>query len=281
MVDDYDIIVLGSGVTASLLASELRTRFRLLVLDVPDSIPSRSYASAQSSAIDGELAGATEGRYGDQCVWNLDALKRMLRANGGEPLIAAIHSYSCSADRFTIATSRGIYTGRLVIDCLHGKSPIALHAQLATVAGFLLIYSRIVHAQANVPVCKHQRLSAHGGLVETLPLKNDTVQRTLSVNAAHLRRRSNLDRDLQLGGMDDLCARSALCGGIVSRLRVLRRALDGYLLYGAEEEQLPDNAASLTLVLRTFRPAARWIADRISRNRLSTADLQATPYAVI
>src|ERR1041385_990233 len=127
MVDDYDIIVLGSGVTASLLASELRTRFRLLVLDVPDSIPSRSYASAQSSAIDGELAGATEGRYGDQCVWNLDALKRMLRANGGEPLIAAIHSYSCSADRFTIATSRGIYTGRLVIDCLHGKSPIALH----------------------------------------------------------------------------------------------------------------------------------------------------------
>jgi hypothetical protein len=273
--NDHDVIILGAGVGACLLAAELSRSANVLVLERRGVRRARSYGSIPSAAVESVVADDGATHDGDGSVWDLERLAAVLAERvvfeGGRVLTFESFRATRRQQMMEICADGYQYTTRLVIDCMEYRSPFLAANRFGRIVDTCVIQEgpipvRLAHRIA----VNNIRLSAHFGHLEILPFV-ESSHLSLVVHGSRLRRASNARLDWRIAvntvspeiGAFGCAARST----IVPILQIDRTTRDGFIALQDPEQQV-DASACLRSAFRSYRAISASLLDC-----LATGDL--------
>lgn len=306
----YDVVILGGGIAGLLLASELSSRHKLLLLEKGAAAASTKYwlTDRESADVNPELVSAIDMRYehldfiafdqssyrcrGEYVLWNTERLTSHLRSkinvNGGLVVTdSRFYGYNLRPDRVTIMANSESYDARLAIDCMGYGSPIIYAQGVVDILGYYLLYGATLPlARPLDPVGLHNLiLSKNPGYIEAFPTSTGTVHIILIQAVRDFRPVSVLRDDFNFivkrspySQYLDVDGEREFLGGIIPTGRLKRRALDRIFFFGEAGQANPAaTATALTRMLRNYKQTAQFLAERIDANQLSSRYLENAP----
>jgi hypothetical protein len=284
---DHDVIILGSGAGALLLAAELSRSVHVLVLERRGLQRARSYGSTASGDSHEWLAPAKRATRGqeDVTIWDLERVATItadrIRSAGGEFLLFDSFRALRRQSMTEICANGRHYTARLIVDCMGYRSPFLATVRFGRIVDELVIQEGTIPVHSRRATTVHNiRLSAHAGDLEIFHLKESSYL-SLVVRSSQLTRASDAMLDWRMAvvhaAQDDAVVGSAERSMLVPVLQINRSALDGFVVL-QEPELQPDASACLSRAFESYRSVAASLRDCVAagdvRRQTLTAHVQ-------
>jgi flavin-dependent dehydrogenase len=177
MNTQFDIIVAGAGISGLLLASELSSQKKVLVIETKKELDETKYWVTLKSCLESnvELAAFVDTYFkymdfsdasqnvfrltGDYILWNtvslVNYLKQKIFNNNGEiKFNQRFCGYKSKTNSIELFVNDQCYTTKLFIDCMGYNSPLVLAKDMVRFKGFYLLYGAKLRLQQPIdPIC--------------------------------------------------------------------------------------------------------------------------------
>jgi len=302
-----DVVVAGGGIAGLLIASELATQLKVVLLEQDENLPrgkywlsdgesgrvspaffpciDRIYNQIDFVAYDG-LKASVSGTY---CLWDTDRLIEKLTADfvrsGGDLLTGyRLYSYSQSADSITIRANAEMIKAKLLVDCMGFGSPLVAAKGIASIMGYYILCGCEVRTRdpGIAPVALDNAI-VHGKptYFELFPTSHGTAHAAVIVPARHHKPDRSLKADLNFilqkshySDILDGTVQTRSYFGIIPVGRLYRPALDRIIFFGEAGQTNPAaSATGLSRMLHIYRALAEAIFESIERSKLTGCEL--------
>ena|SRR5258708_26217535 len=177
MSTQFDVVIAGAGVSGLLIASELSTQKKVLVIETKKELQTTKYWVTLKSCMESDteliafvdtyfkhmdFADTHQNKFrlkGDYALWNTISLmgylkQKILRNNGEIKFDQRFCSYKTKTNAIEIFANDQCYTAKLFIDCMGYNSPLILAKDMIRFKGFYLLYgAKLKLKQAIDPIC--------------------------------------------------------------------------------------------------------------------------------
>jgi hypothetical protein len=310
---DYDVIVLGAGISGLLLASALSADHRVLVLEKANTLGSSKYwlTDHNCSAFNPELSAGIDSVYphmdfigydrtsyrcqGPYVLWDKDGLVGLLQAkiaaNRGTFLTGHhFYSYFVNPSSCTVLANDKSFSTRLIIDCMGYASPIIYAKNVIDIYGYYLLYGATFFSSRPIdPVALHNvALDKHPAYIEAFPTRDARLHLTVIIPSKTARSVGSLKEQFAFitrkstyaSFIDTHKGSPEFLGGIIPVGMMRRRAIDRLFFFGeAGQFNPPASATALTRMLYTYKATAKFLTEKLRTNSLSRRDLNHGPPA--
>lgn len=160
---DFDVVVLGGGISGLLIASELSNRYHIAIIEKESLIPHNKYWLTNQKSYDlhpslqslieteydsMDISAYKEERYkckGKFYLWNTKKLLKhfteLVNKNKGKIITATkFIDYKYEKNSIKVITDKNVYNTKLIIDCMGHGSPIISKNKLLKEFGYYILY---------------------------------------------------------------------------------------------------------------------------------------------
>ena len=306
--EEFEVVVIGAGIAGLLLASELATHHRVLVLEKQPEVRSQKYWLTDSGCIkhSPELIPCIDIKYqhidfiahdqtayrchGDYILWKTENLllhlRRTFESRGGKILKGhTFYSYKAGQSEVTIFANDLAISASLAIDCMGYASPIIYAKGVIDILGYYLLYGATFQATRTIdPIGLHNlSISAKPRYIEAFPTNDNRLHLILIMPTGSIAPTSTLREEFSFiinrspyrnvihapqGGSEFL-------GGIIPVGILRRQALDRIFFFGEAGQSNPAaTATALTRMLYTYKSIASLLSAKLASDHLMARDLQ-------
>jgi flavin-dependent dehydrogenase len=311
MVDtlDFDIIIIGAGISGLLLGSELSKEYKILVVEKQKAIIINKYWLTNkdvvvknnlfqlNDCIDSILDhmdfiaynGYKYRCFGDYILWDSNklifSLNKSIQNNGGLFLYShRFYSYYYSKGRINIKINDKTLSTRLLIDCMGFESPISAANDMIKIIGYYLLYgSKLKLTKSIDPIClSNVILNQRAKYLEIFTTKGNYAYTTLlyptnstTVDDCIKKDFSFLVQESEYSHyFDQETKTNQYIGGVVPVGRLIGNSLDRIFLYGESALMNPSATGTcFTKLLGNYKPIANFLSEKLKTNKLSKTDL--------
>lgn len=308
--DQWDVVVLGGGISGLLIASELSRTHRTVVIEKRLSLLSSKYwlTDEESANSNADLRSALDcsytqldfissdwGRYscyGKYLLWDTEKLTKLLlrkiESNGGIVMTGkSFHSYALTPVGIDVFFHDTAVSARLIIDCMGGMSPIVHSARLMDVHGYYTLFGGTFRAKETIaPVALHNlTLARQPVYVEAFPTSRQDIHIALIVPERSIKPTKELGGYLKYliqqtpysNVIGEPAGQDCHLSGIVPVGRMSKTALDRIVFFGEAGQHNPAASATmLTRVLYRYKDLSRFISSCLDADTLSEKALRDT-----
>lgn len=307
--DEYDVAVLGSGISGLLIASELAKHLSVVLVEERSTIPKTKYwlTDTGSAKKNPELAGAIDCHYrsldfigfegttyrcqGSYVLWNterlVDHLVDTFRSRGGTILTRhTFYSYRYERDALVLFANDKALRVALAVDCMGYGSPTIYAQGIVDIRGYYLLYGGTFRLAGSLqPVGLHNLvLGAQPTYVEAFPGADDELHLVLILPVRDARKPTTLrdafsfliNRSPYSRLIEGPRSPDNFLGGVIPVGRLRKAALDRMFFFGEAGQYNPAaSATALTRILYTYSETATNLVELAEQGRLSRKDLAA------
>jgi flavin-dependent dehydrogenase len=309
MIEDFDIIILGAGISGLLLGSELSKEYKILVVEKQKEIVINKYWLTNNDVIiknnlcqlneciDSTLEhmdfiaynGYTYRCFGDYILWDSNrlifSLNKSIHNNGGFFLYShRFYSYYYSKGRINIKTNDKTLSTKLLIDCMGFESPISAANDMIKIIGYYLLYGSKLKLRKPIdPIClSNVILNKNAKYLEIFktkenyayttllyPTKTTTVDDCIKKDFSFLVQESEYNHYF-----DHEVNTNQYIGGVVPVGRLIGNSLDRIFLYGESAQMNPSATGTcFTKLLDNYKSIASFLSEKLRTNKLNKTDL--------
>ena len=309
---DYDIVIVGAGISCLLLASELIKNHSIIVIDKNEDIPINKYwLTSQDVLMNNNLKPLLdcidtyyshmdfiayngykyrcEGRY---VLWDSEKLvmklSKIFLSEGGKYLFShKFYSYSCTKNDIVVKANNKSIKAKLLIDCMGFESPIAVANDLLKIEGYYILHGGKYKLRRNVdPIClANIMLNKNAKYLEIFPTSNNYAYTTILYPSLNAINDENVQSDFNFlinksefsTYFEHLEPHVSKIGGIVPVGKLKKNSLDRIFLYGESAQMNPSATGTcLTKLFNNYLVISNYLSDMISQNTLKQDDLNYT-----
>jgi flavin-dependent dehydrogenase len=311
--NQFDVIILGAGISGLLLGSELSKKHSLLVIEKENSIPNNKYWLTNNkclikntefnNCIDSEYEymdfyaydSSSYRCYGKYILWNteklLNELTNIIYKNSGVILKKhSFYNYHYSVDGITISANDKKFKTKLLIDCMGYSSPIIYSKNMIEIYGYYLLYGKVLNLKQDIePIgLSNIILSQQPKYIEIFPKKNKQAYVILIVPEKSLKHSEILKNEftfiIEKSEYSNFFYKPESnenhLSGLIPVGKLRYNSLDRIFLFGEAGQMNPSSTATcFTQLLYSYKEICKDISERILYNQLSKSDLAITnPY---
>lgn len=307
--EEFDVVVLGAGIAGLLLASELATRHRVLVIEKQSEVRAPKYwlTDEDCTRQNSELLSCIDVRYehidfvaydntsyrcsGKYILWHTERLLAHLTStitsHGGVILPGhTFYSYQSDKAKITIFANDSAFSAKLAIDCMGYGSPIIYAKGIVDILGYYLLYGATFPAAREIdPVGLHNlSLSSRPGYIEAFPTGDNRLHLILILPTPAARPVTTLREEFSFiinrspyrNAIRSHSTGGEFLGGIIPVGTLRRRALNRLFFFGEAGQSNPAaSATALTRMLYAYKFVAAELSSRIEADFLTARDLGA------
>lgn len=312
---DYEVVILGGGISGLLLASELARSHPVLLVEQKVRIPRTKYwlTDRECAEQSPHLAAAIDSLYssldfigydasvyrcyGSSILWNtkrlVDLLLSEIESHGGTVLTGqTFYGFRRERDSVLLFANDRCLRARLAIDCMGFGSPTIYAKSIVDIRGYYLLYGGTFEMIGNLePVGLHNLvLAAKPSYVEAFPTADGKVHLVLILPVRSVGKPADLreafsfvvNRSPYRRLLGSAASPSNFLGGIIPVGRLRKLALDRMVFFGEAGQVNPAaSATAMTRLLHTYRPTAKALCNLLKQDRLDEASLAAARFPPI
>lgn len=305
---NFDVIILGAGVSGLLIASELSKEHHVLIVEKEDNLPTNKYwlTNRKCAAGSDELLDCVDSEYhhidfcsydgeryrcrGDYLLWDTDRLMAKLQKsiveNSGLLLYGhTFYSYGYAKRTITVIANEKKFASKLLIDCMGYASPIIYAKGLVDIAGYYMVYGKVLNLKRTIdPIgLSNIVLSSKPRYLEVFPKQNGHAYVVLIQPEGALKYSSSLATEFKFivekseyssyFETGDLKENHHLWGLVpVGKLRT--NSLERIFLFGEAGQMNPGATATcFTQLLYSYKDISFELSKRIRSDDLSSHNL--------
>ena len=305
-----DVVVLGAGIAGLLIAGELATDHRVIVLEKRPSQPKEKYWLTDETSLNSnpELEDAVDRRYtsldfisasyasfratGRYLLWDTDKLvaflcERLKRRGGEIRYSSHVYSYQQTKSSVTVLYNDTALKAALAIDCMGYQSPFAFSTGAVKINGYYLLYGSTFTLLHDIdPIGLHNLVMARNPTyVEAFPTSNRRVHLILigtNLTPTPIRDLKEaysfvLNQSPYKHAIDRSASnQKSFLGGIIPVGGLRRRNAGRIVFFGEAGQYNPAaSATALTRLLRTYKGVAASLSRHLADNTVTAESLSA------
>ncbi|NOG99284.1 MAG: NAD(P)-binding protein [Ignavibacteriae bacterium] len=304
---EYDVIVVGAGISGLLIASELSNNHSVLVIEKESNIPTNKYWLTNKKSVKNnpELSNCIDSSYdhmnfiaydgakfkclGDYILWDtiklLGKLKTDISNNGSKVLTNyQFYSYRYNQSSISITANAEEFSSKLLIDCMGFASPIIYAKNLIDIYGYYYLNGAVLKLKKEIdPIgLSNISLSKSPKYLEVFPKKNNTAYVVLIQPEKSISKNTTIKQEFNF-----LVSKSSLSNyfvpeedktkslfGLIPVGKLKTQSLDRIYLFGEAGQMNPGATATcLTQLFYSYKEIALELSKRIRANKLSIDNL--------
>jgi hypothetical protein len=304
--NEFDIIILGAGISGLLLASELSVNFKVLLIDKENKIPNNKYWITNQKSIDlnPELQTFINKTYksldfiaydntrfrckGNYYLWDtiklINYLSSKIQINDGIIKTGSVfYSYYYSKNSIIININHDKYKSRLVIDCMGYSSPIANAHRTIAIKGYYLLFGGLLRLYNEIdPIGLYNVvIEKNPKYIEICPNNKNFAFCEIITPINRIKKSKNLKNEFNfifkqshLSKYFDQNYTPELNFGIVPVGILRKNALDRIIFFGEVSQINPSaTATALNKMLYYYKDFAKEIEKTINNDKTSIKEL--------
>lgn len=304
---NFDIIILGAGISGLLLGYELSKSHKTLLLEKDPVIPDRKYwlTNRESIGTNSQFISCIDTRYktldyiayngvkytcrGEYYLWDNEKLLLMLiegikKNHGLIKTNSRFYSYKQDKDSILIFANNHSYRARIVIDCMGFQSPIINAKSMMQIIGYYILRgAKLKLSQSIQPVgLQNVIIDNKPKYLEVFPTKDGYAYTVLIKPAKAVSEINSIKEEFKyiinctpyknIFRFTDECS---LLGGIIPIGIMKKRALERIFFFGESSQINPAaTATGFTKMLEKYESVSKFIRECLAANLLSQNDLK-------
>lgn len=306
----FDIVVSGAGIAGLLIASELSSKKKVLVIETKTEADTTKFWLTLKSCLDNnvELAGFVDNCFGymdfsdayrncfrltgSYVLWEPDDLidylkKKILSNNGQIKFDQKFCGYKAKQNAIEVYVNEHCYTAKLFVDCMGYNSPLVLAKDMVQFKGFYLLYGAKMKLKEMMdPIClSNVILDKRPKYFEAFPTSKGDVFATIIYPTTNLTDTKGLAADFKFLVTKSVYAKHFEPDKILSRIwgvvpvgNIRRKALDRVFFFGESAQSNPAATGTcLTRLLFNYKKVAVFLDSKIEENELTEEALSESP----
>ena len=304
---NYDVIILGSGISGLLLGSELSQKHSVIIIEKEDRIPRNKYWLTPNLCLNGneELKDCIDSHYNfmdfiayektshrihdNYILWDtnklIEFLANKIKNNGGKILNSHnFYSYRYIKDGVQIFTNKATFNGKLIIDAMGYNSPFILSKSVVDIKGYYIVFGRTLNLKKEInPICISNICLEHKArYLEVFPTRNNQAYTIILLPEKSVKSSINVEEEFKFivqqtylkEYLDYKENSSNSLSGIVPVGKQLKKALHRIYFFGESGQMNPaTTGACATRLLYYYKETSEFLSNNINNNTLSKNDL--------
>src|SRR6266853_2891553 len=215
-----EVVVAGGGVSGLLIASALAPKCAVTLLEQSDSLPQNKYwlTDERAASENPQLAHCVDRRYefldfvaydgltarirGHYCLWDTEKLVQHLTqilSDDGVRVLTGhrLYSIAYNATGIVIRANSETFHARLLIDCMGFGSPLVGAKNIATIAGYYILYGCEVQVKEGVrPIAlDNVVINRNPAFFELFPTSKATAHAALILPSRHYKAERSMEKE--------------------------------------------------------------------------------------